>query len=904
MASIIPRAPQSPTTPSLQLTTEQCSSLNKAERSLYSTPKLTAAHALLGFTQEDAAPPKSGSMSQSRPNSRRSSRAGSRQSVSAQAQDNQGIQGAVGVPLDFDNLDFTNDWDLGDLNDYDFKLPDEQALVGDFNQNSPFVFAPPNLDQPAPYGQMLPDFGRNSLSAPYAWDDPALNALIDPALLPQSPLPQSVEPAFHATPGLTAIPGANESESFMPTKGVQDYSLVSAIHMPQMYPDPSAGMYPQAPYFYPPGYQAFAPRYSLQQANTQAQAPVYVPPHKPNKRARDDSDAESDTTPARKRYRAAHQTAVHSESESDSGQGTRAHARKTERRRGSRVSGVSSSSSIGKPNTVAIARIGEKPQKCDDKPWIRVNINTRGETTRTARINGEANELRKYKFKPLPNGDSWESRKFKFEYDEHSNMHEFKVKRMPPRQIFEYIMDYPSDDLKLWIQVSPADSARRYGSPAHSKCLFEQCPKHVHHESGTIEVGHYQVAFDEKFKAHGNKVVDPFDVVGYVHLYCLERFCDFATICQFADIEVDTRVDLPREPRQAKWTMSGRPEAVPAQSFIRACKKGQLRQDGAFKNYPVHRSSKLLKDYEHTVNSAMVDVNVQHRTASQIKQFIDRKLTTSTLLISRGDLELAMTQKKIKRSAAYKQAVREGRAESFDFAAHYDNYDPIINERIAQYKALKEQFQAGTAAGKKSQPPRAKATTSTKRKAIAIDSDDENEDEYPEDVPSDIEELETSRAPVRNGTRFSPRKKARVDYSQVEQPSPRYPPGAAQPQPSNIPHGYLPAHNAGPVLANAPPSRNNSLSHLFPQDQPYNIDDYPLPEGLLGGQAAQLTEEEFDKLMELQRRQSSISTAPRTARKASFNPEPVSDQTVFDTDDPPRMVVQGRRRSVRLAGKA
>lgn len=854
-------------------------------------------------------PPKSSSMAQSNPISRRSSRAGSRQSISARAQDN---QGTVAVPFNFDDLD-TEHWDL-DLGDLDgLQWPDEQAPMGDYNQYAPYA-----SEQP------LYAVGADGLPIHHGWDNPALNT-IDPALLPQPPVPQSVEPAFQATPGLTAIPGATGSMSYMPTQAVQDYVPVPATHAQQMYPDPSATMYPQTPYFHPPGYQAYVPRYLMQQAITPAQALVHAPPQKPSKRARNDSDSESDGRPASKRRRAAHQMPHHSESDSDSARVTRAHVRKTERRRESRESGVSSSSSVGKPKAIAVPHVGEKPQKCDDKPWVRVNTNTRGETTRTARINGEANELRKYKSKPLPNGDSWESGKYKFEYVEHSNMHEFKQKRMSPRQIFQYVMDYPSDDLKLWIQVSPADSARRYGSPAHSKCLFDQCPKHVYGESGTIEVGHYQVAFDEKFKSYGNKVVDPFDVVGYVHLYCLERFCDFATICSYADIEVDTRVDLPREPRQAKWTMSGRPEAVPAQSFLRACKKGNVRHDDKFKNYPIHHSSKTPKAYKHTVTAAMVDINVQHRTASQIKQFIERKLTTSTLLISRGDLDLAMTQKKIKRSKVYKKTVRDGRASSFDFTAHYDEYDPIINERIAYYMSLNEQFKAGTAVGKKGKRPRTKATTtSNKRKAIALDSDDE-EDEYPSDVPSDIEELEVSRATVRASTCSSPRKKARVDYSQYEQPSPCYPNGTQsqqhqyygqqQPQPHNvIPHGYVPATHTTNTTTYAPPAattstappsaRTNSLSHLFPTEQPYgNIEDYPLPDGLIGGQKAELTNEEWLRAL-LQRRQSSVASAPRTARKASFNTQPVSDQKVFDKDDPPRMVQQGRRRSVRLAGKA
>lgn len=814
----------------------------------------------------------------------------------------------MAAPFDAGLFDFTQDWDLGEFGRLDdFPLPDERTFVGAIDEFNAVDWSQSNIWQDQAYPpQSLVPVGLPQQTV--GWDQYGPSTPIDPALLHPLPVPQSVEPADHATPGLTAVPDAIDLTHMpMPLPGQAVQPRASASHMQFQYPDPSGVMVPAAPYYWPPAYHPYFPQFAFQQPTTQAQAPVYVHPPPSAKRPRHDSDEESDHAPASKRRRAARQTPP-SSSESDSGKVTRACARKTEHRRESGDSRVSNSSSVGKPNAI-VPRVGEKPQRMEAKDWVRINHSTRGETTRTSRINGEANEHRNYKCPPLPNSDSWQN-KYAFNYVEHNGVHEFKKKKFSARKIKDYILNYPSDDLKLWIQVSPADSARRYASPGHSKCLFKDCPKHLYEDNGTIEVGHYQVAFDEKFKKHGNKVVDPFDVVGYVHLYCLERFCDFAEICQWADVEVDTRVDLPREPRQAKWTMSGRPEADPAQAFLRACKNGNPRQHKSFTNYPVHVYGSP-KAFEHTITAAMVDINIQHRTTSQIKQFVDRKLTPSTILISRGDLDLSMTQKKIKLLPAYKKAKKEKRHNQFDFAAYYDDFDPLINQRIAHWKARNQALQAQPKGGRR-RGGGGKVTTSSKRK-VAHFLDSEDEAEFSDAPPSPDEDILAFGRSVFDpnpnsrgrATRSSPRKKARVDYTASGDQSPNttnFPPTPTHP--SYVPHGYLPA------TATAP--RQDSISHLLPPvaDQQYTLDKYA---GVELGDTQGMTDEQMALL--LQRRQSSIVSqhqarsqarrgSNRAGRKASFKARPVSDQKVFDKDEPPNRVVQGRRRSVRLAGKA
>jgi hypothetical protein len=610
---------------------------------------------------------------------------------------------------EFDPTDFAFDGLFESI--YDSAVENMDIFTNSFNANNPQL--PSNTDFNQPYIQNSSVKGDLQQVQPLL-SDPTFgdSGVINSEFLVQQP-----------TPGLAAVPGTTD---FIPMQAIQ-------YPQPFMYPEPTA-TYQQQPYFFPQGYQ-----------HPSFQYPTYIPieqpatqhllqdfpsaASKPSKRARSGSVSD-DNMPNNKRRRVTQPPKDESEHESEHESNTikvigPTCARKSERaRRESRDSDFSSSSSLGKPSRPAVPQVGQKPEKCGGKPWIRVNHNTKGETTRTARINGEANELRKYKSKPLPHGD-WESHKYRFEYSSHSGLDEFKAKKMKPRQIMEYITQYPSDDLRLWIQVAPADVARRYASPGHSKCLFEGCPKHIYGDSGTIDVGHYRVAFDEKYKTYGNKVVDPFDCTGFVHLYCLERFCDFEAICKVADVQVDTRVDLPREVGQAKWTMSGRPETELAQYFIKACKKDKLRLTDAFKQYPIHTSSSAPKPFDCTLVNALADVNIQSRTRSQMRQFVNRNLTPNVLMINKGDMEVAMTQKKIKASKMYKRATRSGRATAttFNYAAFYDEYDPVINARIAEYSALKAKLDAEDAAGILPKKTKAKpmARPTNKRKLIIQD---------------------------------------------------------------------------------------------------------------------------------------------------------------------------------------
>jgi hypothetical protein len=846
-----------------------------------------------------------GSMLRTRANSiasvRRSSRAGSRQSGVVLGQD-----GDPTVALPGDEFDFG--FDPNDpANAYIFEGIDYNAvgIMDDFTNwfdANAFQLLPadgfdPNVAQ-VPYIE-------HSMQQFQAVPDPILGGgIIDPQLLNQQ-----------ATPGLTAVPGA------------ADFTPVGQYPQPLFYPEPDA-FSQQQPYFYPPGYRFPVPVHvPIEQPTTRDNA---VLASKSNKRVRSDSDSDDDT-PLVKRRRATQSRTVKLEDDSDNdSEGDSdcikvlrpTQVRKHDRaRRESRDSGVSSSSSLGRLTKPVVPQIGEKPTKCENRPWIRINNHTKGETTRTARINGDAIKQRRYKAVPLPHGD-WESRKYTFKYSHHNSIDEFKVKKMPPRQIMEYITQYPSDDLRLWIQVAPADTARRYASIDHSKCLFEDCPKYLYGDSGTIDVGHYRVAFDEKYKQYGNKVVDPFDCPGFVHLYCLERFCDFEAICKVADVQVDTRVDLPRETLQAKWTMSGRAEAELAQYFIKACKKGKLRQMKDFEHYPAHASS-VPKQFDSTLVNALSEINLLGRTRSQMRQFLNRKITPNVFIINKGDMELAMTQKKIKRSKVYRRAIRHGRdtAETFDFAALYDKYNPVINQRIAECQALKARFDAEDAAGTRTRKTKGKAVAAprvSKRKLAArhvdtSDSDSDGDQHANKHDDSDTEDLDAHPISSTVGPRSSPRKRQLVNYA-LDTAEPHLPstptplPLTPLPLPPSSPYldpSYVPAHNP----------RRTSLSTLFPTDTNFLLDDYPSPDP----HEPTLNQSDVDNLKAIlwRRKSSTLSNGPlytgnvtaspalrsprgMPARNASFADQPVSASKVFGRDDPPsRVAAAGAEEQVR-----
>jgi hypothetical protein len=373
----------------------------------------------------------------------------------------------------------------------------------------------------------------------------------------------------------------------------------------------------------------------------------------------------------------------------------------------------------------------------------------------------------------------------------------------------------------------------------------------------------------------------------------------------------------------------------------------------------VHQSSKVIKDFKYTLAHALAKVNIDNRTRSQMCQFVNRKLTPNVFMISRGDMEIAMTLKKIKKEKAFKKAQRAGQASQFDFAAHYDKYDPIINKHIGEYMGLKAKLDAEDAKGRVPRRTKAKGTGVSKRKAIAIqDSDSDSEPEFNDHKNSNVEEISSMPMPmpynVTAPSRSSPRRPARINYS-LDAPAPpmyqqaqqyQHPlPSIAMPQdpyqgyiPTQQPHRQFSISQLQRLASLSEPKRLGSVSHLFPTDMSLNIDDVLLDAADTRSNTTDgppVTQAEFDEMMLrfLERRKSStlslgpvkaamrspglrspggmksprVASSPRVARQASFNVQPVSLSKEFGKDDPPSKVASASvepRRSSRLKGKA
>jgi hypothetical protein len=932
-------------------------------------------------------PVKSALMSLSRSNSiasrRQSSRAGSRQAEL--------VRGQVGPDMGAFRGDFDfNNWNLEVTGFDDFVLdPEAVGLMDSFLADHPNIWQADLLHNGLqPVRPSVPFEGaavQQDYFDPYLGTqqqqqsyEPQFDALgaIDPALLiPSSQYePQYMQPIeLQATPGLTALPGV--TDDFLSSQiGAHAQQIYPGQGMQPLYAyeDPLAIHGPQA-YYARPGYVQNFQQFDVQQ-------PVYantVSLQHTTKRRRSDSVSDLDA-PSTKRLRATVPAQQHPEPEFDSGSESDGdlfthptHGRKdTLVRRGSRGSGVSSSSSLGKqPFMKVVKRSGEKPQKDKKKTWVRVNTATRGETTRTGRINEEAETERPYKHQPLPHGD-WQTLngkyRFEYKYDEAAQLDEFKADFMSPRKLMAYITKYPSEHLKLWIQVNPSDSARRYGSQEHSRCLFSECPARLYNKHGNILPGHYRVAFDEKFVAvqeHEkipNKVLDPYDCTGFVHLTCLERFCDFEAICRKANVQVDERTIgkgcLPWETGKARFSMAQRPETALAQYFVKACRKDKLRETEHFKDYPVHVTSCEPKAYEHTLTKALNDIAAANRTRSQKRQFVNRNLGPGQLVVNHGDLEIAFLDEKIKASDAFKKhcSIKKLKPNEADLMPFYENFQKgIVNQRIAECLALQKKFKEEDDAGIVRTKGKAEAAPRvTKRKVVTIeDSDSEPDLDDHRDAPSHLDDFQDHHQPgpkaeSPRGTRSSPRKRQRVDYSVDDQqhPLPPLPLLSPTPPPMALPtQEPQPYADQGYQAAQQP--RQDSFSHLFAQNgNTYDIDnrqsgaddDYVpfrrdsaeyavMMKGLLRRKSSTLSTGPVDA-NQLQRRKSSAPSyeshyggimnssqrspsmrSPRKSsagRQASFALQPISESKEFHIDDPPNQVASTpTRRSARLASR-
>lgn len=876
---------------------------------------------------------------------RRSSRMDPRQ-ASVVSSSLVGLPGAgtfalLGNDFDLDSLDPALFEDLPKLDDEffkDFIAPDEFQPAG-FDA---FDMPTTNVDAAHPnntayLGQDIinsshHDFGMNLVPVDSSHQDqPNSHVLpIDPTFDVTTLDPQYTDMfpgSLHPSTGLSAVPGGNYYQPHLTLD--DDYTHAPSYVYPAQASGYKAAMpvidqtnYFQYPYQHAPATQEQPAGLGLDISHLypsrRSSRGVAEAPRRP-KRTRDRSDSSSEEDAPIIKRRKNDRVAV-------SPKATKPRLRSTpsdHSRRSSVLSAYTDGNQLDEPVDTEPIRAGQKPKRHEEKSWVRINTSTKGETTRTARINQLAETGLKYQHQPLPVGN-WQSSGFKFEYTHHLGMDEFKKNSMSARQVHEYITQFPGDSLRIWIQIAPGDSARRYASESHSRCIFEQCPNRKWGGKATIEVGSYRVAFDEKHRKYGKGVCDPFDCVGYAHLYCMERFLDFAGVCETANVKVDDRSGLKKEPKAvAAFTFLNNKhvyDKLIVEKFIKAAHAGALHRTPEFRNYPNHcdYTRGEAKPHANTLVAALYKTNLAHRTRSQIKQFVNRKILPGVFPIHHGDQEMANIDKMVAALPLYQTNVETGRHQAGDMSSYYDRFFPEVNIRIqeclelrAKLKHEDETFGAPTRGGSK------------KRKLVAVEYSDD-EPEYPSATRRRTQSIPRQQQASR--LRSSPRTKQRIDYaegqqqhddlfSRIPQLLPPYSTNDLQPQPSPTKRTTIhPLFPPSPTTRNTSINaerltitRNESCSQFFldnPDIQPF---DFSTLDALTPTTPSRQQQQHHHNQDQLTRRKSSTLSngptpflpppsqiTPRRARAAatptrtaSFHAQPVSSKTEFASDDPP-----------------
>ncbi|MCJ1379522.1 hypothetical protein MMC17_002623 [Xylographa soralifera] len=199
----------------------------------------------------------------------------------------------------------------------------------------------------------------------------------------------------------------------------------------------------------------------------------------------------------------------------------------------------------GRAQTTSQIGLNTRPTNKKDPRGRAEPINRVSSNTSLNRNNRRAdNQLPPGTYDPLPAPPpSWASTRGKqFVYDISGELQNGTYYTV--REIEDFLYQDPRRaNMTLWIQRLPADSAARYPYSESRRCRFLHCFM----SNGTINQGHYRIAFDELTSTH--EYHDPMHNAGYVHLYCFEKYLDFPKIVYDLNVQVDQRI-LPLEPKR------------------------------------------------------------------------------------------------------------------------------------------------------------------------------------------------------------------------------------------------------------------------------------------------------------------------------------------------------------------
>ncbi|MCJ1437485.1 hypothetical protein MMC27_006872 [Xylographa pallens] len=211
------------------------------------------------------------------------------------------------------------------------------------------------------------------------------------------------------------------------------------------------------------------------------------------------------------------------------------------------------------------------------------------------------------------------------------------------KEIEDFLYQNPRRaNMTLWIQRLPADSAARYPYSESRRCRFLHCFM----TNGTINQGHYRIAFDELTSTH--EYHDPMHNAGYVHLYCFEKYLDFPKIVCDLNVQVDQRT-LPLEPRRRngllyqtnnRMIVSTQGELNVATEFIYYC----IQHGQAPPGYPHHSTRNInptadQMGHENTLVHRLWQMKIRHDPGT-ITSAQKRGAKASTGVSHMGNLEI------------------------------------------------------------------------------------------------------------------------------------------------------------------------------------------------------------------------------------------------------------------------
>lgn len=261
----------------------------------------------------------------------------------------------------------------------------------------------------------------------------------------------------------------------------------------------------------------------------------------------------------------------------------------------------------------------------------RVNATT-GPNTRTGKIN-QYIPMEHYDLIPMQNR-TWRSGQHEFQYNFNGAL---AGGPYTADKLQAFMLNRPQHlpSLTMWLQKAPADSGRRHMLGDGGVCLCAECPLR-NLKQASIRVGSVGVAFDEWTAMYPDMRLDPFQVSGYVHLYCLERFFDFPAIVACCDVRVDSR-QFPSEPHGVfAGTYAGHPEGEVAEMFLQSVRAGHTPSRYPSRELFAREFGSHVNTLTYLMNK-MKEAARKNATAHALRK---RDLSGSQSHIHLGDLEV------------------------------------------------------------------------------------------------------------------------------------------------------------------------------------------------------------------------------------------------------------------------